>query len=274
MEEQSRHLMDHIVGVMYCKNEADVLPITIPAALKLVDSLFIADDGSTDKSWDIIQYFKQHYPKVEYVQQKPNPVDQGQRQDLLNEIRRRYKAENTWVQAIDADMTLHTTDLHALIESNKRENVTVLWAVMNAVRDYWDDVHQFYPNWPEDIRTLMPNFHRIESVTYSYRPMPDLYFTQAWRAWPKGFGKYVTSGSTDRPQPGTPPALLLHYGYRGPTHMLARWNPSRPLIDKQGVDHTSIDTINRTNPYFNGLFNRDPLFVDADPYEAWRKGLA
>lgn len=265
--------MDHIVGMMFCKNEADVLPVTIPAALQLVDSLFISDDGSTDKSWEIIQYFKQAYPKVEYIQQKPNPSDQGQRQDLLNEIRRRYRAENTWVQAIDADMTLHTKDLHALIETNKREDMTVLWAVMNAVRDYWDDVHQFYPYWPEDIRTIMPKFHRIETVTYSYRPMPDLYFTPIWRAWPKGFGKYLTPGSTDRPQPGTPPALLLHYGYRGPTHMRSRWDPTKPLINRHGVNFASVETVNSTSPYFNGLYNRDERYVSTDPLEAWKKGL-
>jgi len=269
--------MDHIVGVMYCKNEEDILPTTIPAALKLVDSMFISDDGSSDRSWEIIQYFKKNNPKIEYIQQKPVPTDQGQRQDLLNEIRRRYKAESTWVQAIDADMTLHTKDLHALINTNKRENITVLWGVMNAVRDYWTDVHQFYPHWPEDIRTIMPLFHRIETVTYSYRPMPDLYFTPEWRAWPRGFGKYITSGSTDRPQPGTPPALLLHYGYRGPTHMMARWNQKivKPAsaITKQGEDYTSIETLMKTCPYFNGDFNRDLEFVFADPEEAWRSSL-
>lgn len=270
--------MDNIVGLMFCKNEADIIKVTIPSAMQHVDSMFISDDGSTDGSWEIIQYFKQQYPdKIEHIQQKPNPKDQGQRQDLLDEIRRRYKPENTWVQTLDADMTLGITDLRSVIAKNHRENVSVKWALMNAVRDYWEGVHHFYPHWPEDIRNIMNKFHRIETIPYTYRPLPGLYFPPEWRPWPKGFGAYMTPGSADRHHDLENPPLMLHYGYRGPTHMMARWNrrPVKPqsLITNRGEDYTSVETINATNLYFNGTYNRDSRYVFASPFEAWKASL-
>ena len=72
---------DHIVGMFWNKSEADLLLFTLERAIKAVDSLVIADDGSTDKSWDIIQSFSNaHKDKVEHIQQKPSKNDPAQRQ--------------------------------------------------------------------------------------------------------------------------------------------------------------------------------------------------
>jgi glycosyltransferase involved in cell wall biosynthesis len=260
-----------IVGMMFCKNEADVLPMTITDAMRHVDSLFISDDGSTDKSWDIIQYYRQKYPsKIEHVQQHPDSLDQGQRSSMLNLIRSRYKPEDTWVQIIDADMLLHTDNLSETIVRNSRADMLVNWYIMNAVRDHWEGVHQWYPNWPEDLRVLMPKFHILEQVTYTFRPMPALYYTTEWKPWPKGFTKYVKD-TDERPNPtrDTVP-ILLHYGYRGPTHVFSRLG-GRPK-DKYGQEYDSIPSILHTFNCFNGKYNRSPL-ARMDPREAWEAGL-
>ena len=275
--------MDTIVGVMYCKNEIDVLPITIPEALKHVDTMFISDDGSEDGSWELIKSFKAQYPsKIEYIRQDPSPFDQGQRSAMLIEIQKRYKAENTWVQVIESDVLLHTNDLRSLIAATHRNDISVDWCFMNAVRLDWTGMHQHYPNWPEDIRTIMPLFHKLETLLYTYRPLPGLYFEQTWRPAPKGFGVYYKqhppfSGRRKSLDTRGRTPLALHYGYRGPTHLMTKWNRKavRPEsnITRHGEDYTSIETLLKTCPYFNGDFNREWYRTNTDPRVAWKNSL-
>ena len=266
---------------MYCKNEIDILPYTLPEALKHVDSMFISDDGSIDGSWELIQYFKQKYPdKIEYIRQEPSEFDQGQRSALLIEIQKRYKAENTWVQVIESDVFLHTTDLRTLISTTCRNDISVDWCFMNATRRDWIGVHEFYPHWPEDIRVIMPLFHKMETLLYTYRPLPGLYFEQTWRPAPKGFGVYYAQHEPysrrrrSLDTRGRTP-LALHYGYRGPTHMLTKWNRRavRPEsnVTRHGEDYTSIETLMKTSPYLNGDFNRDWYRTSTDPRVSWQK---
>lgn len=275
--------MDHIVGMMFCKNEADIISTTLLDAFRHVDSMFISDDGSTDGSWEIINYFKQAYPdKIEHIQQNPDPNDQAQRTSLFKLIQERYKAENTWVQVVEADMILYTHDLKSQIETAKRSDVLVEWDIMNAVRPYWEHVHHFFPHWPEDIRDIMPRFHRLESLVYTYRPLPGLYFTKDWRPTPRGFGVYLdkdTEYVRKRPREKTVKEvpLLCHYGYRGPTHAMSKWqrrsNREAPIVSRHGEDHTSIVSILKTNKYYNGTYNRN-VSVSDTPEEAWiNRGL-
>lgn len=261
-----------IVGMMYCKNEADVLPMTIPDAMRHVDHLFIADDGSTDKSWEMIQFYRDQYPtKVVSIRQRPDPNDQGQRQSMLSDIQKWYKPEDTWVQLIDADMLIDTGNwtLKDLIEMNAKSNSIVNWYVMNAVREFWGGASEWYPNWPEDLRSLMPLFHVLEKVTYTFRPYPDLYYAPGWKPWPKGFGKYLDPNEVKLPPLKYTVPLMLHYGYRGPEHVFSRMG-GRPT-DKYGQEYGSLAAVACTFNCFNGTYNRGPL-VRSDPRDAWEVG--
>jgi glycosyltransferase involved in cell wall biosynthesis len=253
-------MADKIVGMMFAKNEADVLPFTIAAALPHVHSLFIADDGSVDGSWEIMKYFKHAYPdKVEHVQQKPTKGDQGQRGQMLDLIRARYKAENTWVQTIEADIILGTDNLREIIRIYNKEDVAVDWECINAARRDWDSVHSLYPHWPDHIQRIMPELHHLEPFkAYTYRPLPKLFFEPHWRPWPHGFSYYYTPGwkSTRTERLGERP-FALHYGYRGPTHLMyKRRLYNLPLVDpKNGWDYRTVEDLTRTCPYFSGAYN-------------------
>ena len=124
-----------IVGMFWNKGEGDILEEILLNALPHVDSMFIADDGSTDNSWDIIQSIaKAHPDKVEHIQQKPNPNDKAQRNALLNEIRRRYKPEDTWVQIMESDIMILDTDIKQAIKDWAIEDIAVEWQALNALR--------------------------------------------------------------------------------------------------------------------------------------------
>lgn len=254
--------MDKIVGMMWNRNEGDILEEVILEAIKHVDSLFIADDNSTDNSWEIVQRLaKDHKDKIEYIRNKREiPEDQGQRTTLLNEIRRRYKPESTWVQVIESDVMIVGTDIRQALAEFAIEDMAMSWQALNAVRKpgTWKEVDT-YPNWTAPIKELMPYQHRMEIMLYTFRPLPALYYDfLKWRPWPSGFSKYTTN-PVKVFKKGNPRAPILgHFGYRGPTHLYKKFNPKGLPVCKSrnGVwDFSTVETIEKTLPFFNGGWN-------------------
>lgn len=239
---------------MYNKNEADILEEIISDAVTKVDSLFIADDGSTDKSWDIIQACKQRFQNIEHIQREPNRNDLAQRNSLLNKIRSRYSPDNTWVQMIESDIFLLTEPREAIKTSPN--NVSVTWHTLNAVRKpgTWKEVDT-YPNWPESIRNIMPYVHWTEAMLYTFRPFPKLsYNSGVWRPWPWGFSAYTQAAKIMKKNEDSP--LLLHCGYRGPTHFAHKYRAMGKRHTKYNTwDLTSPEAAERTVSFFNGVWN-------------------
>lgn len=261
-----------IVGVMWAKNEADVIWQTIDAALDHVDTLMIADDGSTDNTWEIVQIAKRAFPdRIEHIQQQPDRHDPGQRNALLNEIRRRYRPEDTWVQVVEADMFLLDTDVRAICATETKLGIS--WQTLNAVRapGTWAEVDT-YPKWEKPIREIMPLVHRIEVMLYTYRPLPDLSFDSGnWRPWPQGWSRYV-SGPLKENHKGADSPLLLHCGYRGPTHFYQKYKGMGARHTRYPKwDLTSPQTIEQTVSFFNGEWNRGAFEASRKGWQGWLK---
>jgi glycosyltransferase involved in cell wall biosynthesis len=247
-------MKEHIVGMMWNKNEGDILEEIILSALDHVDSLVIADDGSTDNSWDIIQIMSVQHPEIEHIQQNPNKADPAQRQQLLNLIRERYKPEDTWVQVIESDIMILEPDIREALE-RRSNGVFMDWKLLNGVLDPARDWKEWdmYPNWDRPIQEILTHQHKLEVMTYTYRPFKELvYRADPWRPWPSGFGCVPRS---NKKRVGDAP-LLAHYGYRGPTHMQQKYLPSGRFHKKyKDWDFKSIDSTLSTVPYFNGAYN-------------------
>lgn len=264
----------NVVGLFWNKNEADILAQTIEAALPHVDTLFIADDESSDASWDIIRaYHVTHKDKIEHIQQLPNKQDPGQRQSLLNIIRSRYKPEDTWVQIIESDIMILDTDVREAIKKHARYDVAVSWQALNGVRKpgTWDEVDA-YPHWGLKLQELMPFAHRMEYMLYTFRPLPHLEFNRnMWRPWPQGFSKCggpikVDSRTEDAP-------LLAHYGYRGPTHFLHKYGHMGDRHTRYTTwDLTSKEAVLNTVSFFNGDWNSRTFDMSREGWVSYRRG--
>lgn len=248
-----------IVGVMWNKNEGDILEEIIEAALPHVDSLMIADDGSSDDSWAIIKYMEGVNDKIEHTQQEPSKDDPGQRQSLLDTVRSRYKPDNTWVQIIESDIMIKDTDVREAIKNHADPNdLAVSWHLLNAVRrpNSWADVDT-YPHWDKSITEIMPYAHHMEVMTYTFRPLPKLAYTAGrWRPWPNGWSHYNNGDAvmSKAKKPDSP--LLVHYGYRGPTHFYKKYKGMGPYHTKyKSWRLSSPGEIEQTVPFFNGEWN-------------------
>lgn len=261
-------MTESIVGQFWTKNEGDILEETIIDSLKHVDSLFIADGQSMDNSWEIIKSLKLRYPdKIEHIQQESEIGDRAQRTSLLNKIRERYRPEDTWVQIIESDMFLLDTDLR---EITKTSDLAITWQTLNAVRfpGTWKNVDT-YPNWNSSIRTLMPYVHWMEVMLYTFRPLPKLKYDQdIWRPWPKGW-TYYTDKPVEKKKKEENSPLLLHVGYRGPTHFYNKYK-------NMGAHHTKytnwrlkhVESVESTVYFFNGVWN-DPNKIFPASREGW-----
>lgn len=251
-----------IIGMMFCKNEADILPQTLEAALPHVDSLFIADDGSTDSSWDIIKrYAEVHKDKIEHIQRNPNKNDPGQRNALLNEMRRKGYGQDDWVQIIEADIMILDTDVAEAIQKYSVEDLGVSWQCLNAVntKEKWPKVDTF-PFWGKPLAEVMPFFHRMEHMLYTFRLMPAVYYGSIWRPWPQGWSRYSKNEiKVDDRHPDSP--LLLHVGWRGPTHFRQKFHSGHSAnvngFHKRYAnwDMRSNESVLETVSFFNGNWN-------------------
>lgn len=265
-------MTDSIVGILWNKNEGDILEETILSALTKVDSLFLADDHSTDNSWEIMQSFENH-PKVEYIRnERENSHDLGQRQALLDAVRQRYKPENTWVQVIESDIMILDTDVREAISEWAVDDIGVTWQLLNGAREpgTWDE-HE-YPNWTKPITEIMPYAHWIEHMLYTFRPLPELaYSSNSWRPWPMGFAQYIKNPPLKRGRKGLNSPLLAHYGYRGPIHFKKKYG-NKKFRKYPSWDLTNEQTVEDTVYFFNGIWNNSLHDMSREGWRRSRKG--
>lgn len=259
--------------MMFNHNEGDILEQTIRDALKHVDELLVVDDRSTDNSWEIIKGYKS---KLAYINRyspahAEYPPEMWQRQHLLDKIKQMYGTKDTWVQIIESDIMILDTCVRTAI-STSNSDIMVTWFMLNATRKSWDG-YDNYPEWKTPIRQVMDYGYVFERTLYTFRPLPGIRYTRAWRPFPQGFERYgitklhrldknpsekssILRGSGKAP-------LLAHFSHRGPKHYACkkgdgkedRWFGDQPMLNsgkcevfplsRQGWDEC------RLNPYRN-----------------------
>lgn len=252
-------MSDTVVGMMFTHDEGDILEEILEECLDKVDSWFISNDNSTDNTWEILNDFQRRYPdKIEYLRNtREDPRDQGQRQSMLTEIQKRYKAENTWVQVLDADMMFCDTDVREAIRVHAKEDMGVTWCVLHGVREKGDwGAVDTYPNWDRSMKEVLPHTRTGEYVLYTFRPLPGLkYNLDTWKPWPQGFAQYLDGRPLKYEIPSSDYPLLAHYGYRGPKHFYEKYKGRQ--LKNYPWDTSSVASVEDTVWYFNGYSNSD-----------------
>lgn len=263
-----------IIGMMWNKNEGDILEEIIHSAVHNVDTLFIADDGSDDQSWDIIQSAQRSYVNIEHIQQKPDKKDKAQRNSLLNEIRRRYKPEDSWVQVIESDIMILDTDVRQAIAKYAQQDMVVHWQTLNGVRKpgTWAMVDT-YPHWQMPLHELMPYAHWMETMTYTFRPLEKLRYSGPWRPWPQNWSAYTKNLPKLGKRFGSP--LLAHYGHRGPTHWCDKRknDPVKVSTKYPSWRWSTVEEADQTVSFFNGEWNGRGFDMSRAGWEGYMRGL-
>jgi glycosyltransferase involved in cell wall biosynthesis len=257
--------LDKIVGILWNKNEGDILEEVILKALPQLDALFCADDGSSDNSWDIMcRLAKSHKDKIEHIQREPSSDDPAQRQALLDKVRERYKPENTWVQVIESDLIIVDTDIRQALKKYAHQDAMMNWFMFNGIRDNWGD-EDHYPNWKKPITEVLNRAHYFEQGAWTYRPLKDLKFNKdLWRPWPQGFTKHIDTSKDMREEfykivADEDLPIMGHFGYRGPAHIYKKFSSKGITRHPKYTDWdmSSPEAVARTLPYFNGVYLKE-----------------
>jgi glycosyltransferase involved in cell wall biosynthesis len=259
---------------MWNYNEGDILEEIIESAVNTdIDCLWIADDKSTDNSWEIIKAAKKKYPKIEYIRREPIKGDKGQRQAMLSKIQERYKAENTWVQIIESDIMICDTKVREAIKNFAIDDLAVSWHTINCSRRNWEG-YDTYPVWEDSIKNIMNAGSRMEVMLYTFRPFPNLiYDGDRWRPWPKGFVKHCKK-KLDISHMHEDAPLLAHYGYRGPTHFYLKYKHMGAYHRKyRNWELDSPESVAKTVSWFNGRYRARIREVSREGWKIYVRGV-
>jgi hypothetical protein len=219
-----------IHGLCLIKNEADVLQETLMSALHWCDYVYVFDNGSNDRTWE-----------------------------LVHELAKRYLQIVPYKQ----DDTLYSNGLRAEIFNAFRSNAGPLdwWCALDADEFYIDDPRVFLTKIPYRLKTVWSaslNYYFTDEDSILYRKDPVKFLAtpvqERFRYYLSNWGELRFFRHSDDigwtpDQGGFPPAMfaapaypvriwLKHYQYRSPEQIERRLLTRRPAMQaKTGFWH-------------------------------------
>jgi len=186
--------MSEIAGIMWNKNEGDILNETISKALPLVDHLLVSDDESSDNSWDIIRSRKSELTYISRYNETPGSSlykkSVWQRQSLLDKAIELF-GRDIWIQVVESDLIAIGTNVREQLETrNHVHGVSMWWITCEAVRKSWTEEDEKYPNWDKSIQEVMPWGFILEKAPYTWQPVEGVEFGEKWNPVPRGLHKH------------------------------------------------------------------------------------
>lgn len=254
-------MSDKIIGIMWNKNEGDILEETLTKALPLVDHLLVADDDSDDASWDIIRKHKSelaHIARYSEVTSTNHPKSSWQRNSLLDKAVEMF-GRDIWIQVIESDLIAIDTNVREQVESrNHLHGIGIWWINIEAVRKSWAPEDELYPNWEgKSIQEVMPWGHILEKAPYTWRPYPDVYFPARWQPHPVGLDKYGGLGGewyVRRKHCKEDVPLWGHYNVRGRKHFNAKYKNANVYSKAKAKRETIAFSVPQNPNYAAHLF--------------------
>lgn len=218
-----------IHGICVLKNEADVLRYFLSQASRWCDRIYLLDNGSTDRTWDIIQEMAATHPQVVPYRREMGPFTDALRGDVFNH----FKAEalpGDWWCRLDAD-EIYIDDPRAFLAAVPRSHHVV-----------WSAHLQYYLTEP-DLSRFPADHEGAPLPEINSENLPRYYVANAsegrffrhraglqWPAgaWPRHLGLV------------TPQRIRLkHLQYRSPAQARARFETRRDVGVRGGqmFDH-------------------------------------
>lgn len=115
-----------LYAICLVKNEDDVIAQTLTHACQYCDKIFVIDNGSTDRTWDIVQELAKSQPVIVAYAQKIQPYDEGLRW-LVYDAHHRELTDQDWWLILDGDELL-AEDPRPVIEQAMHERADVIKA--------------------------------------------------------------------------------------------------------------------------------------------------
>lgn len=92
-----------IYSISVIKNEEDVIAYSLEQASKWSDKIFVLDNGSSDRTWEIVQQLAKTNDKIIPWKQLSVPFYEGLRGEVYNEFKHLSEEGDWWCFRLDAD---------------------------------------------------------------------------------------------------------------------------------------------------------------------------
>lgn len=245
---ESRKANMKIVGVVRTLNEDDIIEAVIRHHLALIDEIVVLDDGSNDKTVDIIKSMIAEGLPLHLIERRSVIVDEIGRLTFLYEYARDNLSAD-WVLLFDADEFI---DMR-IPNKGLRQYLEELPAGVDGVQIRLVNYLDYFPeNESEKIvpkkmtwRFRVP--HDVHKMIV--RALPDVTIAAGNHSASRKNADFVTHQESD--------VVYAHYPRRSGWHDIYKWIIGRLKIDAAGIRETSKGTGSHYKAPFEVLLN-DP----------------
>jgi glycosyltransferase involved in cell wall biosynthesis len=195
----------NIHSVCVVRDEADILPFTLTAALEWADSIYVCDNGSTDGTAEIVREFAARHRQIVLAPPLHGPFRNAMRGEVANRFLDRVRIGDWWCR-LDAD-EIYAQNPRRFLEQAQAPHDVVYAIYTNYLftdvdlAEYQRDPSAYLTHWrPERLRYYLTNYSEprfIRQVSSS--------------AWP---GEWPARIFDLHPFPER--ILMRHYDYRSP----------------------------------------------------------
>jgi glycosyltransferase involved in cell wall biosynthesis len=196
-----------LYAICLVKNEDDIISQTLTYAARHCDRIFVIDNGSTDRTWEITQELAREYPQIVPFLQTREPYHDALRA-LAYEAHHEALTDEDWWLILDGDEFL-AEDPRPIIQEAKREGADIVKAWQ--IQFYYTD--KDYSQWlaGSDNRHLTI-FKRRRYYLINWQE-PRLFRNQKAVAWDTRLSAKIPNGLQ---KVARKRILNRHYQYRDP----------------------------------------------------------
>lgn len=205
--------MQRLYAVCLVKNEDDVIEQTLVHAAKYCEKIIVLDNGSSDRTWDIVRELALRDPRVVPYMQTLLPYDDGLRAIAYNAFNKELTDKDWWL-ILDGDEFL-AEDPQPVIEEAEHRGADIIrgW---HAQFYFTERDYALYMAGKDDRSQPIAQRRRYYSINWQelrlFRNRPDAEWdTRLGTTVPNGLKKICRR-----------PVLIRHYQYRDPEQIEKR----------------------------------------------------
>jgi len=237
-----------LYAICLIKDEDDIIAQTLTYAMRHCDKIFVIDNGSSDRTWDIVRELAVQHPKIVPFEQTRLPYNDALRARVYNQVHKDLNNDDWWM-ILDSDEFL-AEDPKPLIQEAMKKGADIIrsWQIQFYYTE--KDLTEWEAGRDRPDR---PIFERRRYYLINWQE-PRLFRNQSFREWnsevsntiPDGLSKVLGRRILNR-----------HYQFRDPDQIEKRLklrigNPSFAAHVKTIEWRSAIRTSDGMNFYKEG----------------------
>lgn len=113
-----------LYAICLVKNEDDIIEQTLTYATRFCDKIFVLDNGSTDRTWEIAQELAKKHPQIVPFEQTDQPYSNALRARVYNQVHQELSDDDWWM-ILDSD-EFAAEDPKVLMAEAAREKADII----------------------------------------------------------------------------------------------------------------------------------------------------